>query len=68
MGQIFVQLVEIFPDGLPVFCGCVCLHDLNMVSVVVPPSAHLPVHVLDFPVMGFDQLLLVVRNPFICSC
>ena len=45
--------------GLPVALGSVGLHNLDVVSVVVPPPPDLLIHIVHFPVVGFDQLLLV---------
>ena len=37
----------------------------DMVAVVVPPAADLPVHIINFPIMRFDQLMLIGSNLFI---
>ena len=40
-------------------------HRLNMVAVIMPPTPHLAVHVIDLTVMGLDKLLLIGSYPFI---
>ena len=57
--QIFVEQVKIILDGIPIACSGVCFHRLNVVAVVVPPSTDLTVHIINFPVMRFDQLVLI---------
>ena len=46
-------------DGLPVFLGGIGFHGLDVVAVIVPPATDLAVHIVHFPVMGLDQLLLI---------
>ena len=57
--QIFVEQVKIILDGIPIACSCVCFHRLNVVAVVVPPTTDLTVHIINFPVMRFNQLMLI---------
>ena len=57
--QVGVQQVKVVLDGLPIPCGGVGLHRLDMVAVIVPPAADLAVHIVYLPVMGLDQFLLV---------
>ena len=57
--QIGVQLVEILPDGVHIAPGGERLEHLNVISVVVPPAAHLAVHILDFLIVRVHQLALV---------
>ena len=52
--QIRVQLVQVYLDGIHIAVGSQYLHGLDMVAVVMPPATNLPVHIVHFPVVGFD--------------
>ena len=36
-----------------------------MVAIVMPPATDLPVHIINFPIMCFDQLMLIGSNLYI---
>ena len=51
-------------NGIPVFGGRIGFHRLDMISIVMAPAADLPVHIVNFPVMCFDQFVLIRINLF----
>ena len=57
--QVLFQRIQIISDGFHISrCG-ICFHHLNMIPIIMPPSPHLPVHVVHFTVVGFDQIPLI---------
>ena len=62
--QIFVQQVKIVLDSFPIFCGGVGFHRLNVIAVIVPPTTNLSIHIINFTIMRFNQLVLIGFNLF----
>ena len=63
--QIRIQFIQICPDSIHVAVCRQHFHHLDVIAVIMPPAADLPIHVFHFLIVGLDQLPLISGNSLV---